>query len=260
LSITFVTSVRELALTAKYLHRIRELTQEAAAVARRDLGALVREWEDEVSRRQHLLANCEPRERRHYEAYLRDAQRELSQVGAFTAQMAPSLLSLASDIQGSVEAGAGSLARATGHLSSFGGSPGSTSSGGVVSGASGGGAIGTDGVELVTFDVDSVDYADNPIGDKWSPDKASVLWAVEMYDSVVRPGVAASLTKDDFDKLDADTGALDYRKLGRVHEMMHSDPIALDRRADRTMRVADGRHRIQAARELGIRTLPARFI
>jgi hypothetical protein len=113
------------------------------------------------------------------------------------------------------------------------------------------------GVE--TMSVDDLDFADNPIVGTFGRADASARdyrWAVETWASVVQPGLAAGLGRDDFEARDRERGAQPLRRTADVYDMFLTSPILVDRRPDGALVVRDGRHRVQMARELAITTLP----
>ncbi len=130
------------------------------------------------------------------------------------------------------------------------------------SGAPGGNAFGVQGI--VEVPIDHATFDDNPILGPFGRGGATLSdyrWAAETWETVVRPGVLAGKTRDDFARQDAAAGRLTgYRRLGGVYDMFLGDePIQFSRRADGTLDVANGRHRVQVARQLGITRLPGRM-
>lgn len=130
------------------------------------------------------------------------------------------------------------------------------------SGAPGGNDFGVQGI--VEVPIDDATFDDNPILGPFGRGGATLSdyrWAAETWETVVRPGVLAGKTRDDFARQDAAAGRLTgYRRLGGVYDMFLGDePIQFSRRADGTLDVANGRHRVQVARQLGITRLPGRI-
>jgi len=143
-----------------------------------------------------------------------------------------------------------------------GGSPGGSGAGG--SGASSGvapdplgAALASHGLEMV--DLATIDFSDNPILSWVHATKDDVGWAVERWDSVVSKVMARGGTLDELNARDARDGTTGtMRRLGGVWDTFISDSsrITITERADGTFDVIDGRHRIETARSLGIRSLP----
>jgi hypothetical protein len=114
---------------------------------------------------------------------------------------------------------------------------------------------------LAEVDVESATFTDNPIlGDfgRGGATRADYRWAVQTWDEVVRPGVTRGMTREDFERRDYERGAAPLRRTAAVYDMFlgNCDRIRASRRPDGTLEVANGRHRLQIARELGVRSLP----
>lgn len=129
-------------------------------------------------------------------------------------------------------------------------------------GAPGGNDFGVDGV--VDVPIEHANFDDNPILGTFGRGGATLAdyrWAAETWETVVRPGVLAGKTRADFERQDLAAGRrTGYRRLGGVYDMFLGDePIRFSRRADGTLDVANGRHRVQVARQLGITHLPGRM-
>jgi hypothetical protein len=128
-----------------------------------------------------------------------------------------------------------------------------------------GGAVNYGVPGLVDIPVDLADFSDNPILDgfhRGGADIADYRWAIETWETVVRPGVLSGKTRDDFQRRDAAQGRyVGMRRTAGVYDMfLGDDPIAISRRPDGTFDVGSGRHRIAVARELGINHLPGRIL
>lgn len=155
------------------------------------------------------------------------------------------------------------LGRRTGELSSYRGSSAETAGG---AGSTGSARSGNSGSALASLglglvDVDSADFADNPILDnfgKGGTSRADYRWAVQTWDEVVGPGVARGMTRQDFERRDAERGAASLRRTAAVYDMFlgDSDRIRVSRLPGGGLDVTNGRHRLQIASELGIRNLP----
>jgi hypothetical protein len=119
---------------------------------------------------------------------------------------------------------------------------------------------------LDQVDLSRVDYTDNPVVGAFGKGGATLTdyrWAVETWESVVRPGVEEqNLTRDDFAERDQDREAPPLRRTADVYDLFLGDSsqIVLSQRADGSLDVINGRHRIEAARQLGIEHLPGRIL
>jgi hypothetical protein len=193
-------------------------------------------------------------------------RRYLSDVRHTVASGQAELRALGADIELYAAGGVGGAGPAAGGGLRLGG-PGPAPSGspgaGGAAGAPGPGglaaALATQGLELV--DVDRPDCSDNPIR-AWDKGGASITdyrWAVETWETHVAGMVAAGSTHDDLEALDRQSGATGFRRLAGVWDFfLGSEPITLDEDASGTQRVVSGRHRLEAARQLGVTHLPAR--
>lgn len=114
------------------------------------------------------------------------------------------------------------------------------------------------------FDPDDVDYSDNPIVGafgKGGANRSDYEWATETWASTVASGIDRGLTRDDFAERDTQRKAPPFRRTADVYDLFTGDSqITLSRRANGTLEVINGRHRIEVARHLGIHSLPARII
>jgi len=111
--------------------------------------------------------------------------------------------------------------------------------------------------------IAEADFSDNPIVGGWGRDgfsRGDYRWAVAAWDEVIRPGLDRGLTRDHFAARDAARGALPGRQTANVYDwFLGSDAIVVERRADGSVNVINGRHRLELARELGIAHLPAKW-
>ena len=120
------------------------------------------------------------------------------------------------------------------------------------------------GVEGISdVPLDQADFCDNPIRDGYHKGGAKVedyRWAVETWETVVRPGVLAGKSRDDFESRDIAMGRESgFRRTAGVYDMfLGGDLIEFSRRADGSLDVASGRHRVEIAKQLGITHLPGR--
>lgn len=140
--------------------------------------------------------------------------------------------------------------------------PSSSSTPHDANGAPGGHDFGVPGI--VNVPIEHAHFEDNPILGAFGRGGATLTdyrWAAETWETVVRPGVLAGKTREDFEREDTAAGRYTgYRRLGGVYDMYLGDePIRFSRRADGTLDVANGRHRVQVARQLGITHLPGRI-
>jgi hypothetical protein len=114
---------------------------------------------------------------------------------------------------------------------------------------------------LADISVTEAGFADNPITGSFGRgglSRADYRWAVTIWDEVVRPGLDRGMSRDDFASRDEARSAPALRRTADVYDMfLGSDPLRAERRADGTLNVINGRHRIEIARELGIAHLPA---
>jgi hypothetical protein len=121
------------------------------------------------------------------------------------------------------------------------------------------------GTGLTEVDLASVDFGDNPIVGAFGrgdATRADYRWAVQTWDDVVRPGVMEGMTRADFEDRDALYAAPALRRSATVYDLFlgDSDRLRLSRRPDGRFDVTNGRHRVHAARELGIRSLPGQVV
>ncbi len=122
------------------------------------------------------------------------------------------------------------------------------------------------GMGLAELDVDSAELDDNPILDdhrlqgkfgKGGLSRADYRWAVQTWHDTVGPGVASGKTRDHFAERDSQSNAQPLRRTADVYDMfLGTDRIVADRRADGSLNIVNGRHRLLIARELGIKNLP----
>jgi hypothetical protein len=207
-------------------------------------------------------------------------QRAAAALAGITERVAALHRSQARNTQSFAEAARADLARRGGQLTAYratgaggpaGGRPGrpgvAAAVGGLAVGAAG--AVGADpgraawlaGNGLSDVDVAAIDFSDNPITGMWGRGeltRADYRWAVTAWDEVIRPGLDRGMSRDDFAARDAASGAREHRRYADVYDWFFSDTerIKLDRWPDGTVHVANGRHRFEIARELGVTRLP----
>jgi hypothetical protein len=268
------------------------LTRALAAV-----GAAQAEAESEVARRAHLVAELtdvlaslrsdDPlrgvvaaRLARARES-LAAGQRAAATLAGIAARVAALHRSQARNTQAFAEAARADLARRGSELTAYraagrglgaGASPGLSA--GLFGGAAAGGAAdgqvrGAGGSSwrtdsgLSDVDVTAVSFDDNPITGKFGRGdltRADYRWAVTAWDEVIRPGLDAGMTRDDLAARDAASGARQLRRYADVYDwFLGSERILVDRWADGTIHVTNGRHRFEVARELGVNRLPGEW-
>lgn len=111
--------------------------------------------------------------------------------------------------------------------------------------------------------VDKIDMSDSPVQDTGDFQKVSHEEMAEGFrklEEEVRPAVERGADGDYFYQLDQECG-LDYEHgYRRVYDAFYGDSsIRLDK-VDDTYDVVNGYHRLAVARELGLKTVPARVI
>jgi hypothetical protein len=111
--------------------------------------------------------------------------------------------------------------------------------------------------------LDTIDISDSPVEGEEDFRKVSHDDMVEGFsklEKVVRPAVEQGADGDTFYQMDQVQG-LDYEHgYQRIYDSFYgTDAIRLNRDGERTT-VVNGYHRLQVARELGIKTVPARVI
>ena len=75
-------------------------------------------------------------------------------------------------------------------------------------------------------------------------------------DAVVRPAVASGATADYFSEMDQREGLGAHNGYRAVYDAFYGDPIALDLHEGR-LRITDGSHRLHAAKQIGLTSVPA---
>lgn len=205
------------------------------------------------------------------------ARRAAAALADVAARVAALHRSQARNTQAFAEAARADLARRSGQLAAYraaGGGPGLGGSPGMPSGAlagagagrparDAGGAPWLAGSGLSDVDVAVADFADNPVTGKFGRGdvtRKDYRWAVTAWDEVIRPGLDAGLTRDDFAARDAASGARPLQRYADVYDwFLGADRIRVERRADGTLNVINGRHRFEIARELGVTRLPGEW-
>jgi hypothetical protein len=132
------------------------------------------------------------------------------------------------------------------------------------SGGGGSGGQGYPAGDIVDVSIEQASFDDNPIQDGYKRGGADISdyrWAVETWETVVRPNVLAGKTREHFEQRDAEMGRqTGLRRTAGVYDMfLGSDPIQFSRRPDGSLEVNGGRHRVEIAKQLGITHLPGRL-
>jgi hypothetical protein len=130
------------------------------------------------------------------------------------------------------------------------------------SGGSGGQGYPVEGI--IDVPIEQASFEDNRIKDGYTRGGADISdyrWAVETWQTVVRPNVLAGKTREHFERRDAEMGRqTGLRRTAGVYDMfLGSDPIQFSRRPDGSLEVNSGRHRVEVAKQLGITHLPGRL-
>lgn len=167
----------------------------------------------------------------------------------------------ASVIDGDIPAAVSDLSARQGALTQYRAAGTGTSEASGAASASAGGSVFLQSHGMTSVAVEEMDFDDNPVIDgfhKGGTTATDYRWAVSTWDEVVAPGVRDGATREDFERRDAERSAPDLRRTAIVYDLfLGSDRIRLSRRADGTLNVISGRHRIEAARSLGVNSLPA---
>lgn len=118
--------------------------------------------------------------------------------------------------------------------------------------------------QLSEVGVDHLDYPDNPIGDGFGRgglNRGDYRWAVEAWDTKVKPALARGAGRDELAARDTASNARPLRRLADVYDIfLGSDAITVSRMSNGKLDVQNGRHRIEVAREMGVRSLPVRVL
>jgi hypothetical protein len=209
-----------------------------------------------------LLAQLE-RARRAYDK----AQRAAREGAAAREHLQAAVRRAAPALQSDAPAARADLRRRLGELGSYrlaAGSRASVSTSSASSSAPSGVPAALTSRGLTEIDLTQVDFGDNPIDGfgKGGASSADYRWATETWATVVRPGVAGGMTRNDFAARDGARGAPPLRRTADVYDLFlgDSDRIVVSRLPSGRLDVINGRHRIEVARQLGIKHLPARMM
>jgi hypothetical protein len=105
--------------------------------------------------------------------------------------------------------------------------------------------------------VERFDYSDNPILDyRASGQPDEIAYAVTAWNDQIAPRIAAGATREDFAVYDQEHGLEGQQQLAGVYDYMLGDPVWGNERSDGTLNPGGGRHRLEQARENGIKYLP----
>ena len=265
---------------AKFDAQVGGILVQAAAVAGsavQQAGSVVRRCQTGVTVAEAALAAAGQEDQRRLQAELVRARaklqqaRQASQRAADVAEAVRTLQrTYAQQHSPVVAAGRGHLAGRAGavqqYLSGRGSGPGGGGGGGGRSAGAGSANLGTAlaGLGMTSVSVAAADLDDTPILDGFTRGgltRGDYRWAVQTWNDTVGPGVARGMTRDDFAARDSTAaGARPLRRTADVYDMfLGSDCIRADRRPDGSLNIVNGRHRLQIARELGIKDLPARI-
>ena len=263
---------------AKFDEQVGGFLTQATAVASsavQQAEGVVPRWETKVRALEAVLAAAEEEERRRIQAELirareqlnqaRRARRRVADVSEGVRTLQRSYVQQCSPI---VAAGRGHLAGRVGAVREYlSGGGGGASGGGGGGGSAGAGPGGLGavlaGLGMTSVSVTAADLDDTPIRDGFTRgglSRGDYRWAVQTWNDTVGPGVARGMTRDDFAARDnGEAPAPPLRRTADVYDMfLGSDAIRADRRPDGSLNIINGRHRLQIARELGIKDLPGR--
>lgn len=253
------------------------LTQAGAAVsgARSTAEQAVNQWASKVAAIEAILSAAAEGDRRRLEAELVRARARHDRARRASVKIADIASAVIQLARLHAAGGVSMAGAARGKLSAMSGALEGYRSGGGMSGGGGMGGAGAApsrsagvngahsslvGMGLSDLDVGAADLADTPIQGEFGrggASRADYRWAVQAWSDIVGPGVANGMTRDDFAARDERNGAQPLRRTTDVHDMfLGTDRIRVDRRADGSLNVVNGRHRLQIARDLGIKTLP----
>lgn len=261
---------------AKFDEQVGGFLAQATAVAASAVQRaedVVRRWETKVYALEAAVAAAEEAKRRRIQAELIQAREQLNQArrahrrvadvseGVRTLQR-----SYAQQCSPIVAAGRGHLAGRVGAVQEYlSGGGGGASSGGGGSAGVGSGGLGAvlAGLGMTSVSATAADLDDTPIRDGFKRgglSRGDYRWAVQTWNDTVGPGVARGMTRDDFAARDnGDPAAPPLRRTADVYDIfLGSEAIRADRRPDGSLNIINGRHRLQIARELGIKDLPGR--
>lgn len=117
------------------------------------------------------------------------------------------------------------------------------------------------GLEEIGLDQVEVERGVLESGGKGGAVAKDYLWACSAWESEVRPKLAEGCKREYFEEVDSSKNAAELRKLAFVYDLfLGGDRIVLSEGADGVFTITNGRHRLEAAKILGIERLPARVL
>lgn len=122
------------------------------------------------------------------------------------------------------------------------------------------GALADRGMALIP--TDQCSFTNNPITSWAKTAKSDIMWACETWETKIAPAFAGGVDREAWEAKDRDNGVEPVsmrRSAGVWDTFLGNDPIVVRPQADGSFYVENGRHRVQAFQELGIKHLPARI-
>lgn len=119
------------------------------------------------------------------------------------------------------------------------------------------GALASHGLQMV--DVGGIDLSGEDMANDHGRSATDYRWLVEKWESVIAPGIEDGMTRDDFAARDAQSQAPEGRRLADAYDVMlgsHAAKVSVG--SDGAVTADGGRHRIAAAQQLGVTSIPAR--
>lgn len=252
------------------------LTQASArgAAAATDADDVVRRLAAKVAAIQQVLGSLRPEDDRSglerdmadARHSLEEAKRASQRITAVVQRLSALQRAQVHSTETLVSSARADLSKRGGHLGVYRGGGAGAAGGGPASASTRDGEGGwLSGTGLTSVDVTAADFSDNPlIGSfgRGDTSRADYRWAVQTWDEVVGPGVAKGMTRDEFEARDAARNAPPLRRTAAVYDLFlgDTDRLRLTRRPDGSLDVTNGRHRLEVARELGIKSLPGQVI
>lgn len=260
---------------AKFDQQVGALLTQATAVAAgavQQAEDVVRRCETKVRALEATLAAAEEAKRRRMQAELIQAREQLNQarrayrrVADVSEGVGTIQRSYAQQYSPIVAAGRGHLAGRVGAVWEYLSGGGGASGGGGGSAGAGSGGLGAvlAGLGMTSISVTAADLDDTRIRDGFTRgglSRGDYRWAVQTWHDTVGPGVARGMTRDDFAARDnREPPAPRLRRTADVYDIfLGSKAIRANRRPDGSLNIINGFHRLQIARELGIKDLPGR--
>jgi len=251
------------------------LTQAGAASSAAVTAAdgLVRGFANRIAALEQLLCSLRQQDdRRQIERDLTEARASLDtarhaaqRISAASQRLSALTRSQTNSLDALLAAAQADLARRGGELGSYRGAGGTGNVGSNGGGGRAARGAWTEGNGLSSVDVAAADFGSNPILDGFTrggTTRADYRWAVQTWDEVVGPGVARGMSREDFEARDQARGATGLRRTAKVFDMFlgDADRLRVTRRPDGSLDVTNGRHRLEIALELGIKSLPGEVL